>query len=221
MDSIRYKEKADCFYRTLGIYFILFLVAWSFREIVLPPYLSGLPETAVALAKAALKIIVWIVPVWLLIRFRLKSDPADFLKLTANLRKGLLWGFGLSALLGHWFTIQAYALNGGGFHFNVSLDQFLNVFLLVGLTEEIVFRGLFLQALAKRLPFWKANVAAALLFLIIHYPIWLYQGTFFNPGSHAYVLFVGLVFGWIFRKTGSLWTVIILHSFHNFFLIIM
>jgi len=221
MDSIRYGEKTDSFYRTLGIYFILFLAVWSFREIVLPPYLSGLPETAAALAKAILKIMLWIVPVWLLIRYRLKNDPADFLKLTTNLQKGLLWGFGLSALLGLWFTIQAYVLNGGGFHFNVSFDRFLNVFLLVGLTEEIVFRGLLLQALAKRLPFWKANVAAALLFLVIHYPIWLYQGTFFNPGSHAYVLFVGLVFGWIFRKTGSLWSVIILHSFHNFFLIIM
>ncbi|KZE37115.1 CAAX protease [Bhargavaea cecembensis] len=221
MDSIRYEEQADSFFRTLVIYFILFLAVWSIREMALPPYLNELPETTAALAKAAVKVMIWIVPVWLFIRFRLNSDPADFLKLTTNLRKGLLWGFGLSALLGLWFTIQAYVLNGGGFHFNVSFDRFLNVFLLVGLTEEIVFRGLFLQALAKRLPFWKANAAVALLFLVIHYPIWLYEGTFFNPGSHAYILFVGLVFGWIFRKTGSLWTVIILHSFHNFFLIIM
>ncbi|SEJ42892.1 hypothetical protein SAMN04488127_1733 [Bhargavaea ginsengi] len=142
MDSIRYGEKADSFYRTLGIYFILFLAAWSFREIVLPPYLSGLPETATALIKAVLKIMVWIVPVWLLIRFRLKSDPADFLKLNTNLRSGLLWGLGLSALRGLWFSIQAYVLNGSGFHFDVSFDRFLNIFLLVGLTEEIVFRGL-------------------------------------------------------------------------------
>ncbi|WP_232362172.1 CPBP family intramembrane glutamic endopeptidase, partial [Bacillus thuringiensis] len=80
-----------------------------------------------------------------------------------------------------------------------------------------VFRGLILQEISKRLPFWNANLITAFLFLAIHYPIWIYNGDFLNLWSQIYVFLLGLIFGFVFKKTGSLWSVVILHSFHNFF----
>ncbi|MEI4802291.1 CPBP family intramembrane glutamic endopeptidase [Bacillus sp. FJAT-51639] len=97
----------------------------------------------------------------------------------------------------------------------------MNGILLVGITEEIVFRGFILQELNKILSFWKANIITSFLFLIIHYAIWIYDGVFFDLWSHIYVFLIGIFFGLIFKKTRSLWSVIILHSFHNLFVSIM
>lgn len=51
----------------------------------------------------------------------------------------------------------------------LSIDDYLNGFLMAGLAEEIVFRGLILQEINKKMAFWKANIITALLFLVIHY----------------------------------------------------
>jgi len=92
---------------------------------------------------------------------------------------------------------------------------------MAGLAEEIVFRGLILQEFNKKLAFWKANIMTALLFLVIHYPIWIYNDFIFQFGSHIYIFLIGLLFGFVFKKTGSLWTVILLHAFHNYVLSII
>ncbi|WP_258041128.1 CPBP family intramembrane glutamic endopeptidase, partial [Lysinibacillus sphaericus] len=39
----------------------------------------------------------------------------------------------------------------------------------------------------------------------------------FHFGTHIYVFVLGLLFGFVYKKTGSLWSVIILHALHNFF----
>lgn len=88
-----------------------------------------------------------------------------------------------------------------------------------GITEEIVFRGLIMQEINKRMAFWKVNVITALLF--IHYPIRIYNGEFFIWGSHLNIFFLGLLFGLMYKKTGSLWSVVLLHSFYNFILIVI
>ncbi|WP_429986726.1 CPBP family glutamic-type intramembrane protease [Lysinibacillus pakistanensis] len=36
-----------------------------------------------------------------------------------------------------------------------------------------------------------------------------------------YIFLIGLLFGFVFKKTGSLWTVILLHGFHNYVLSII
>ncbi|WP_410429712.1 type II CAAX prenyl endopeptidase Rce1 family protein [Metabacillus litoralis] len=72
--------------------------------------------------------------------------------------------------------------------------------------------------------FWKANIVTAFLFLVIDYPIWTYNAEFFEffiAGSHIYVFVIGLLFGFAYKKTGSLWSVVLLHAFHNFFVTII
>lgn len=72
-----------------------------------------------------------------------------------------------------------------------------------GITEEIVFRGVLIGALALILPLWAAAALSVVAFTLGH----LYQG----PKGMVRVLVVALVLTGIFLIGGSLWPVIILH----------
>ncbi|WP_186725754.1 CPBP family intramembrane glutamic endopeptidase [Rummeliibacillus sp. SL167] len=69
------------------------------------------------------------------------------------------------------FVIEVYLINKETFHFLLPLDSYLDGFLIVGITEEMVFRGFILKEINSRISFWKANGITSLLFLLIHYPI--------------------------------------------------
>ena len=202
-------------------YLVLFYLAWTIKELWLIEYIYSFDEIISPLLEALVKSLVWIVPAGLYIKIYLHSNPVSYLKMNVNVMKGLFWGIVLSLLLGLCLILEAYIFYGVSFHFSLSFDDYLNTFLLAGLAEEIVFRGLILQELNKRLAFWKANVTTALLFLVIHYPIWIYNEVIFQFGSHIYVFLIGLLFGFIYKKTGSLWSVILMHAFHNYILSII
>jgi uncharacterized protein len=147
-------------------------------------------------------------------------NPVDYLKLRKSARKGLVWGtaIGQVIVLGNLFG--ARILRGG---WQMRLDFGWNLWvgpvLLVGLSEEVLFRGYFLRQLAERSAFWKANAIQAALFLGIHIPGWLLMGQFRFPGAVqqcAYVLGMALVLGYTLRKTDSLWAWMLIHSFSNF-----
>lgn len=218
--SILTKEKNSDVSILIG-YLILFYLAWTIKELWLIEYIYSFGEIISPLLEALVKSLIWIVPAWIYIKLYLHSIPISFLKMNVNVKKGLLWGIFLSLLLGAFLILEAYLFNGVSFHFSLSFDDYLNTLLMAGLAEEIVFRGLILQELDKRMTFWKANLITALLFLVIHYPIWIYNDIIFQSGSHIYVFIIGLLFGFVYKKTGSLWSVIILHAFHNYILSII
>lgn len=199
------------------LYLFIFYLVWIFKELWLAKYIHLFGDTTAGFLTALIKISIWIVPVWLYIKYYLKTNPIGYLKININVKKGVFWGVALSLLLGLYFVFKTYMLNNQTFNLILSFDNYLNAILLVGITEEIVFRGLILQEISKRLPFWNANLITSFLFLAIHYPIWIYSGDFFNLWSHIYVFLLGLILGFVFKKTSSLWSVVILHSFHNFF----
>ncbi len=71
--------------------------------------------------------------------------------------------------------------------------------------EEIIFRGVILEGLTKRYNPIKAIIFSALIFGLIHMQPLQVMGTFF----------AGLILGWIYVKTKSLWVVIVLHVINN------
>jgi membrane protease YdiL (CAAX protease family) len=80
---------------------------------------------------------------------------------------------------------------------------------LQSLAQELQFRGLLLGALDRVAPPWAANVGQAAFFGLAHLAV-QYQGPTgaFVPVTVA----LGLLFGWITQKTGSLWPAIIIHA---------
>lgn len=93
------------------------------------------------------------------------------------------------------------------------------------LMEEGLFRGVFLPALKTRFSFWKANIFQALLFGIWHL-VWPLKDfltgeqSLFGAFMYGLVLMLGtvtfgLIWGYMFEKTNSLWTAIAAHFVAN------
>jgi membrane protease YdiL (CAAX protease family) len=71
--------------------------------------------------------------------------------------------------------------------------------------EELVFRGVLFRALRARLPVAVAIVLSALAFALLHpYRAAIYQ-----------VALVGILSGWVYHRTGSLWPSILAHAAWN------
>ena len=205
-------------------YLFVFYFVWSIKELWLIQYIYSFDETTSAFLEALIKSFIWIVPAWLYIKKYLNTNPIAYLKMNVNVKKGVFWGIVLSILIGLYFAFETYIFNQQSFQYSLSFDDYLNGFLMAGIAEEIVFRGLILQEINKKVTFWKANIVTALLFLVIHYPIWIYNAEFlefFIAGTHIYVFTIGLLLGFVYKKTGSLWSVVLLHTFHNFFVTII
>lgn len=77
------------------------------------------------------------------------------------------------------------------------------------LHEEVLSRGYFLALLQRRYGVGWAIFLSAILFSLTHI---FFKGVDFMLVGH---FLVGIAFGYLYIKTGSLWTSIIVHAFHN------
>lgn len=71
--------------------------------------------------------------------------------------------------------------------------------------EELIFRGVILEGFLKRYKPGYAILWSALLFGIMH----------LDPVQGSFAFIVGLLLGWVFWKTRSLFLCILLHAFNN------
>jgi len=85
------------------------------------------------------------------------------------------------------------------------LTTFLMVAVLAGFAEELFFRGLVLRLLSEVMNPHLAIFLAAMLFSIIHL-----QVLNFLP-----ILFMGILFGYLYYWSGSIWLPVIGHFIHN------
>jgi len=125
--------------------------------------------------------------------------------LIAMIVLGKIWVWGQGSLAWRW----SYTEWGG-------------IVVAASLAEEIVFRGFLLQKFMEITSFIKANSLVALLFAIIHFPVWTADGLTVEQfcGNAVYLLIFGYVLGYCFRSSQSLWTPVILHAMNNFLALI-
>ena len=81
----------------------------------------------------------------------------------------------------------------------------LSICILTPIAEELCFRGLAFNYLRRTLKFWPANFIHAAVFALVH----------IIPIQIGYTFFVGLLFGWIYNRTGRLSTAIVAHIAFN------
>ena len=115
---------------------------------------------------------------------------------------------------------ETLVLGGLSFTLFHLFGQIVNAFM-----EESIFRGLMLPQLMRRFRFWQANVLQAFLFGLAHlvWPLmsWLRgQSTAEEAlaGAASLLIFTtvgGLVFGYLYYRTDSLWTGIFAHLIDN------
>lgn len=165
-----------------------------------------------------LRLGLWTVPVLIYLIIS-GANPFDYLKLRKNILKGVLWGIviGCGILV---INILRVYLSWGVVTMNldISRDFWWKGIILVGLSEEVFFRGFVLQKINERTGFWVANCIAAVLFVLVHVVGWILLNQMLEPKvQDMIVLFIfSLLQGFVLKKTKSLWACMIIHSFNNF-----
>ena len=91
----------------------------------------------------------------------------------------------------------------GGRH--TTLGSFVLAVIVAPFMEEAVFRGLLLRSMLRRWPALPAVLITSLLFALFHANPWQFVGP----------LILGLLFGWLTVRTGTLWPAILAHALNN------
>jgi membrane protease YdiL (CAAX protease family) len=200
--------------------FLAYVAAFHLLWIVWPYFLYprltaalGEKTLAYALLQLSMRILLWVVPVLLYLRYVDRVEPLGYLKLTRHVGRGLVVAIVLTALnlLG---TIARFGLPHPTME-RVTWNSVLGTSFLVGFIEEIPYRGFMLQKLAERLDFWLANLVTSLLFLAIHLPGWMALHTL-RADAAATVFIIGVVMAIAFKYSDSLWAPIVAHSANDF-----
>jgi membrane protease YdiL (CAAX protease family) len=82
---------------------------------------------------------------------------------------------------------------------------FFAIAIAAPLVEELLFRGLLQNTLARHLPIWGAIILSSLLFALVH----------LQPYAIPGLMSLGIAFGYLYHRTGSLRTNIMLHMVNN------
>jgi membrane protease YdiL (CAAX protease family) len=156
-----------------------------------------------------------------LLMVRLERRPASLYGLPMRQAFGKSFWQGVLLGLGEVTVLMALIAAFGGYSFGrlamhgaslLGWGVFWAVaFVLVGLSEEFLFRGYVQYTLARGIGFWPAAVLLSILFGFVH------RG---NPGEgivgEANVAVTGLVFAFALRRTGNLWLAVGWHASFDF-----
>lgn len=82
---------------------------------------------------------------------------------------------------------------------------FFTIAIIAPVLEELIFRGIILDGFLQRYDPWKAIIWSSVIFGIAH----------FNPWQFVSAAALGIVIGWLYWKTRSLWPGIFIHVFNN------
>ena len=208
----------------LAIYVVLFFVVWALRAIVFIRVDESIESTLWKnVYSNAVKFIIWVVPVFITLGVS-RLRPFRYLKLTTPLnKKGLMIG-ALVTLVWLSLVVLGEALFSGrnaGAMLAARSSEWLGMLagvFISPISEEILFRGFILNRLSESLSFWKANLISALLFMFAHWPYWVSKNGFATRviKDSVNVFLLGCLFGWLMKKTNSLWPAIGAHIANNF-----
>ncbi|MDU4960364.1 MAG: type II CAAX endopeptidase family protein [Sporomusaceae bacterium] len=211
-----------CRSKKLIAHIVIFFAFWSIYAVFIAPYVKGQNNLLFNLISPIIKLLVWTAPV-LIILSREKKDIVSCLKLYKNSDNCIRWSI-ISGIAIVGYNLLVSHLFYQDFFFNpfFAWHKWLGGVILVGFTEEVLFRGYFLQRLITCFPFWMANVITSVLFLLIHFPGWYAHSAQMAQGVFEWLLLMAFIFGfslaegWSLRKSNSLWPCIIMHSLNNF-----
>jgi len=198
------------------VYVIAFHVFWMGPYVFwIYPRMRLLGEATLwyALVNVSLRLLVWVLPVFLYLRFVDRLNPIEYLKLRENWKRGVLIGLVLSVI-----NLLGSVLRFGPPHLSlhsVTWNSVLSTSILIGLVEEIPYRGFMLQKFTETCGFWLATLISSILFLVIHLPGWM-SLHLFKTGSAVSVFFFGVVMAIVLKYGRSLWAPIIAHSTNDF-----
>lgn len=207
--------------KSIFLYFIIFFVAWTLRVYFLSPLITFDNELIQRLINEGLRVAIWAIPPFLyLMYFDLVENPLKALKITSEIdwKNTLVYTFlGLAYVAGG-IAVQVFFFHQKLVPASVgNIFVFLLNFVSLPLIEELTFRGFILEKLATTHKLWVAIVFQAFLFMLMHVPGWvMLRGLtplFFKDLAGVFIL--GIIFGYIAKKSNSVLPAAVVHAINN------
>ena len=210
----------------LVIYCLLFFSVWAFYELVMAGKLDILISNTLLrklIGDGIIKNLVWTLPSLLLIqhfRSEVFVELREMFAIKTNWRPYLpiLAGFSL-------YLVAGAILQKGTLAISDSFDMAdVILVLFVGLTEETVFRGWLLNATYREEKKWRCIFLNAVVFLAIHFPIWIHSGVFvssFTDFSFVCILALSVIFSLAFLKSKRIWVPVFLHMYWDLLVLLL
>jgi len=197
------------------VYLVLFHAAWAgWAWCVYPRAVAlGTGTLAYAVVSIGIRLVVWVLPVVVYVRYVDGVDVLTYLKLRQNWRRGVALGVGFGAI-GLVLSVARFGVphpNGQVLTWN----NVLGTSVVIGLVEETPYRGFILRKLRERWGAWRAILASSLLFIGVHVPGWIALHLL-KPDVVAAVFVLGVVFSVLVLASGSLWSAIVVHDLNDF-----
>ncbi len=211
---------------TFVLFLLAFYILWLFRATIFYSLADSsiANETLRLIFSNIVKFAVWVLPAMLYTAWLERENPFVGLKISTPLhQRGLFLGALVSMLfLGIIFTGE-YFKSGRTLAplLAASTGEWLLKLIQVTpspIAEEIMFRGFVLPQLSRRTDFFTANLLQAILFTAMHWPNWLWTKGW-KPevlAASISVLAIGLLLGWLARRTNSIWPGVMVHIANNF-----
>lgn len=205
----------------MAVYLVSFYTVWFLYTVFLAPVLEESHFIVGIIGSNLCKVLFWTFPAILILNFVFEHDPIEYLKINNNVFKGLMYGVLLGALTVLTIMLRKAADPGDlRVNFLFDINTWIGGVLLIGITEEIVFRGYILQKFKEIIGFGRANIITSVLFVLIHFPKWFMEGNLFSLSfminSVLFLLTFSYVQGILIKKTDSIWPCFIFHSANNF-----
>lgn len=203
----------------LIVYVIVFYSIWTIWEFWGKPFISNAIENeyiAQFIKSGVIKNLVWTLPAILLINY-FKSDIYVGLKDMFTIKRQLLKYLLILFLFTVWLLVGVILTKG-----KISISETfgfsdLLIVLFVGITEEMVFRGWLLNiTVSEEKKKWVPVIINSLMFLFIHFPIWICEGHFiesFQNLDFLGIIILSFIFSWTFIKSKNIWIPILLHMY--------
>ena len=197
-------------------YLAFFYLAWTFVWVygVYPWATKTIGDATLvyALINIVFRLLIWVLPVCWYLRYIDNVNVLEYLQLRQYWRRGVIVGLMLSIINFLGTMARIGQPDWGSAH--VTWNSVLSTSILVGVFEEIPFRGFMLQKLQERFAFVTSMVISSILFVGAHIPGWIMFGSL-TAYNIIYILAFGAVMAVILRYSQSLWAPIISHSLND------
>lgn len=202
----------------LIFYFIIFYALWAVMELIVRDSIDSTFKNAVVtefVKEGVIKNLLWTLPAIALIKY-FKDDMYISLKEMISTKVNVLKYLPVFIIFTIFLLCNSFVLNGKiAISENFGMDDII-IFIFVGLTEEMVFRGWLLNATIRDDKKWQAVLINSLMFLVIHFPIWIHDGIFitsFTSFGFVTILILSIIFSWSFIKSRNILVPIALHTY--------
>jgi membrane protease YdiL (CAAX protease family) len=204
--------------KIMVIYLIAFFSLWALAELVIFERINIFVENEILscfIEDAIIKMLVWTLPAAIMIHY---FKDAVYITLKEMFLSKVNWFQYLPVFIFFTLYILSGAILQNGNLVVSSEFGFDDVvgLLFVGITEELVFRGWLLNLTVNEGKKWLPISINAIMFLAIHFPIWIRQGVFissFTSLGFLCILILSIIFSCTFIKSRNILVPVVLHMY--------